>query len=213
MFSLTEHGPEMPDSPHPCHFGNRKILPRHINGVAMLRGAEGNISPLLGGLDISEHMYDYLDFVIARFHEPVFEPSDVKTHTQAVINTFESGRCQVLGHPGNPNYPLHYSEVIRAAKDNNVLIEINNSSFTHSRIGSAPYCQKILELVDTLDWKVCFASDAHVAYDVGNCQKAVELVQKIGFPEERIINRDAKSFLAFLAEHNKAVAAELSGGL
>ncbi|WP_158966364.1 phosphatase [Paraglaciecola sp. L3A3] len=210
IFSLTEHGPEMPDSPHPWHFGNRKILPRQKNGVVMLKGIEGNILPNKGGLDISEHMYAYLDFVIASFHEPVFKPCDIKTHTKAVLNTIRSGKCQILGHPGNPNYPLDYAEVIRAAKDNNVLMEINNSSFTHSREGSAPFCRGILELVDKLDWKVCFASDAHVAYDVGNCSESVKLAEEIGFPVERIVNRDAFSFLAFLAEHNKPVANELA---
>lgn len=175
----------------------------------MLRGIEGNILPLDGGLDVSEHMYDYLDFVIASFHGPVFKLADTITYIKAVINTLKSGNCQILGHPGNPNYPLDFAEVIRVAKDNNVHIEVNNSSFAHSRLGSAPYCKNIMELVDRLDWKVCFASDAHVAYDVGNCSNSVELAKEIGFG----INRNAKSLLAFLAEHNKTVVTELADWL
>jgi putative hydrolase len=213
MFSITDHGPEMPDSPHPWHFGNRHVLPRIIDGVAMLRGIEANIMPELGGLDIPGGLHPYLDFAIASFHEPVFSPRDKKTHTAAVIKTFETGQCQILGHPGNPNFPIDYKEVIRAAKDNNVLIEINNSSFSYSRQGSEPNCSKILELVDQLDWKVTFASDAHVAYDVGNCDRSVATAVKIGFPYERIINRNARSFLAFLAEHDKPVALELNNWL
>ena len=209
MFSITDHGPEMPDSPHPWHFGNRHILPRILDGVAMLRGIEANIMPPAGGLDIPGGLHPFLDFAIASFHEPVFAPVDVKTHTKAVIKTFETGQCQILGHPGNPNYLLDYAEVIRAAKDNNVLIEINNSSFSHSRRGSDSNCLRILELVDQLDWKVTFASDAHVAFDVGNSQHSVAAANSIGFPYEKIVNRNAKSFLAFLAEHNKPVATEL----
>jgi putative hydrolase len=210
MFSITDHGPQMPDSPHPWHFGNRHVLPRIMDGVAMLRGIEANIMPFRGGLDIPEGLHPYLDFAIASFHEPVFAPQDKKTNTVAVIKTFETGQCQILGHPGNPNYPINFSEVIRAAKDNNVLIEINNSSFSYSRRGSEPNCTAILELVDKLDWKVTFASDAHVAFDVGNCDRSVATAVAIGFPFERIVNRNARSFLAFLAEHNKPVAMELA---
>jgi putative hydrolase len=210
MFSITDHGPKMPDSPHLWHFGNRHILPRVLDGVAMLRGVEANIMPSEGGLDIPNNMYQFLDFTIASFHEPVFLPTTKAVHTKAVISTLDSGHCQILGHPGNPNYPLDYAEVIRAAKYNNVLIEINNSSFTHSRTGSAPFCRNILELVDKLDWKVTFASDAHVAFDLGNCGSSVALAESIGFPYERITNRNASTFLSFLAEHGKTVATELA---
>ena len=210
MFSITDHGPEMPDSPHAWHFGNRHVLPRMMDGVVMLRGIEANIMPPSGGLDIPVKLHSFLDFAIASFHEPVFPPMDKASNTRAVISTLQSGECQIFGHPGNPNYPLDYAEVIRAAKDSNVLMEINNSSFTYSRSGSAPNCLRILELVDQLDWKVTFASDAHVAYDVGNSQSSMEAAHSIGFPMERIVNRDAKTFLAFLSEHGKQVAQELS---
>lgn len=211
MFSITDHGPKMPDSPHPWHFGNRHVIPRMVENVVMLRGIEANILPPEGGLDIPKGMLPFLDFAIASLHEPVFAPADSASHTRAVVNTLKQQQCQILGHPGNPNYPLDYAEVIRAAKDNNVLIEINNSSFTHSRSGSEVNCLRILELVDQLDWKVTFASDAHIAYHVGNAESSIEKALSIGFPIERIINRDAKTFLSFLAEHGKDVATELSG--
>jgi putative hydrolase len=210
MFSITDHGPRMPDSPHPWHFGNRHVIPRLVDNIALLRGIEANILPLEGGLDIPGGMHPYLDFAIASLHEPVFPPADKKTHTRAVINTLQQGQCQILGHSGNPNYPVDYAEVIRAAKDNNVLIEINNSSFTHSRIGSEPNCLRILELVDELDWQVTFASDAHIAYHVGACESSVAAAKRINFPIERVCNRDAKTFLAFLKEHGKDVASELA---
>lgn len=213
MFSMTEHGPKMPDSPHPWHFGNRNVIPRVVDGVAMLRGIEANICPPDGRLDIPTNLLPFLDFAIASFHEPVFPPSDVGTHTQAVINAVSSGQCQIIGHPGNPNYPLNYTDVIKAAKDNNVLIEINNSSFTHSRLGSEDNCIRILELVDQLDWKVVFASDAHIAYSVGATDQCLAKAKKVGFPLHRVINRDARSFLSFLAEHDKGVCGELADWL
>ncbi|GAC16511.1 phosphatase [Aliiglaciecola lipolytica] len=210
MFSLTDHGPEMPDSPHPWHFGNRNVIPRIVDGIACLKGIEANILPPDGGLDVPNGMRPYLDFVIASFHEPVFPPASQAINTNAVINTFATSECQILGHPGNPNFPLDYEEVILAAKEHNVLLEINNSSFVHSRQGSEPNCIRILELVDKHDWKVVFSSDAHIAYHLGNYDKCIAHAESIGFPLERIVNRNAKSFLAFLAEHKRPVADELS---
>lgn len=209
MFSLTEHGPQMPDSPHPWHFGNRTVIPRIVDNIAILRGIEANILPPDGGLDIPDGMMPFLDFAIASFHEPVFPPASREENTLAVINSFKTGRCQILGHPGNPNYPLDYEEVIRAAKDHNVLIEINNSSFTHSRLGSEENCIRILEWVDKLDWKVVFSSDAHIAYHVGETSQCLEKASRIDFPLERVVNHNAESFLSFLAEHGKPVSEEL----
>lgn len=38
--AITDHAPAMPDSPHIWHFSNGSALPRQIDGVAMLYGAE-----------------------------------------------------------------------------------------------------------------------------------------------------------------------------
>lgn len=207
-FGLSDHAPTMPDGAHYWHFGNRKILPRVMHGVVMLRGIEANILPPEGGLDIPDKLHDRLDYAIASFHEPVFPPADRQSHTRAVIKTIESGHCQIIGHPGNPNYPLDYEAVIRAARDNNVLLEINNSSFTVSRTGSTPNCVKILELVDKLDWKVSFGSDAHSAFSVGQFDHCIASAESIGFPESRVVTANLSRFLAFLGEHGKSVATE-----
>ncbi|OMH32773.1 phosphatase [Motiliproteus sp. MSK22-1] len=209
LFSITDHGPAMPDAPHPWHFGNMKVLPRVHNNIALLRGIEANIL-LDGTLDIPVGMVPFLDFAVASFHEPVFEPSDKKSHTKAMISAIETGLCQIVGHPGNPNYPIDHEEVIRAAKDNNVLIEINNSSFTHSRKGSEKQCSAILEAVLKLDWKVTFSSDAHIAFDVGDVSRCVQLAESLSFPEDKVVDANANRFLAFLAEHDKAVSLELA---
>lgn len=210
LFSITDHAPTMPDGAHYWHFGNMKVIPRVIGNVGMLRGIEANILGPDGGLDIPDKLPQFLDFAIASFHEPVFAPADKATSTRAVINTIKAGQCQIIGHPGNPNYPLDYEEVIRAARDHNVVLEINNSSFSHSRLGSEPNCVHIMELIDRLDWKVAFGSDSHVAYSVGDFEHAIAHAERIGFPEERIANATAPRFLRFLGEHDKPVAREMA---
>lgn len=213
MFAITDHAPTMPDGPHYWHFGNMKILPRLQENIALLRGIEANILPDANRVDIPENLVPFLDIAIASFHEPVFPTQDAATYTRAAIAAFETGKVQIFGHPGNPQFPLRYEEVIRAAKDNNVLIEINNSSFGHSRKGSSDNCVQIMELVDKLDWKVVFASDSHSAFTLGEFDHCLTKAEAIGFPLERVVSANAERLLAFLAEHDKPVAGELSGWL
>lgn len=210
LFSITDHGPEMPDSPHPWHFGNMRVLPRVRYGVAMLRGVEANIIPNDDVLDVNDVLMSFMDFGIASFHEPVFSPINQREHTRAMLRAIKSGLIQVVGHPGNPNFPIEIEEVVRAARDNNVVIEINNSSFVTSRLGSEPQCMRILEVVDKLDWKVALSSDSHSHYTIGDVDIALAKVDQIGFPEHRIVTMYPERFLDFLAEHEKPVRAELS---
>tara|TARA_B100001093_G_scaffold101285_1_gene93439 strand:+ start:5549 stop:6124 length:576 start_codon:yes stop_codon:yes gene_type:complete len=180
----------------------------------MLRGIEANIlASSARCLDVNNTLMSFMDFGIGSFHEPVFKPVSRKEHTKAMIAAMETGLIQILGHPGNPNYPINIEDVIRAARDNNVLIEINNSSFISSRLGSEPYCMQILETVQKLDWKVALSSDSHVHYTVGDVDVAFEKTKQIGFAEKNIITLNARRLLEFLAEHGKPVAQELSGWL
>lgn len=209
LFAITDHGSAMPDSPHYWHFGNMHIVPRIIDGIGVLRGIEANILPDMAELDMPPYPDDKLDLVIASFHTPTFPPQTKEIHTKHLINVIESGRCQVLGHLGNPLFPFEHDEVIRAAKDHNVVIEINNSSFNFSRPGSDDNCRKILECVARYDWKVSFGSDAHIAQQLGIFDKCLHLVDEISFPYENIVSRKAENLLHFLAEHNKPGAQEL----
>lgn len=210
LFSITDHGPRMPDSPHPWHFGNMRVLPRVRDGVAMLRAIEANILPDAELLDANDILMSFMDFGIASFHEPVFPPVDRMTHTKALIAVIESGRIQIIGHPGNPNYPIEIDAVVKACVDHNVAIEINNSSFHVSRHGSEPHCVAILDSVGRLGAKVAAASDAHVAYAVGEVSTALEKITDAGLSEDVVVTLTARSLLQFLGQHHRPVAQELA---
>ncbi|GAA4897483.1 phosphatase [Ferrimonas pelagia] len=210
-FCLTDHAPPMPDAPHFWHFLNRRVIPPVIDNVAILRGMEANIEA--DGIHVPERILAGLDMLIASFHEPVFAPSDRLSHTKAMIAAISSGHCQIIGHPGNPKYPIEIDEVILAAKAHNVLLEINNSSFGHSRAGSAPHCLKLLERIAHHDWKVSFGSDAHISYDIGRFEHCIAAALQVGFAPEHVVNATPQRLLRFLAEHNKSVASDLAGWL
>ena len=206
-FAITDHAPPMQDAPHIWHFVNMKVFPRVVDNIAILRGMEANIEA--EGINVGDEYIQKLDFVIASFHEPVFAPAGERENTRAMVAAIENGRCQAIGHPGNPNYPVDIDEVILVAKANNVLLEINNSSFMESRKGSDKNCLKILERIAHHDWKVCFGSDAHISYQLGHFAQCVGVMEMVGLGKEYVVNATVQGLFGFLAEHGKSVATEL----
>ena len=66
--AVTDHAPAMPDAPHAWHFGNWSAMPRTIDGVAILYGAEANVMDTKGGLDLSQSQLKAQDWVVASIH-------------------------------------------------------------------------------------------------------------------------------------------------
>lgn len=200
MFCTTDHAESMPGAPHFWFFSNQRVLPRFIEGVAVIRGVESNILNTQGEIDVNPTSYKSLDWVIASFHEPVFRPSSKEEHTEALVNTIKSGNVDALGHLGNPNFDFDYERVLTCAKDHNVAIEINNSTLKgHSRVGSVERCYEIATLGNEIGVYFTTGSDAHYCDDVGNLSLAQTLLEKVGVSSDKVITHSAKQFLAFLS--------------
>lgn len=198
IIAITDHGMALGDSPHRWHFVNLRILPRIIDGVGILRGIEANILNLQGEIDCDDGMYGELDLVLAGFHDPALQPMDIDRNTEALIATIKNPKVNIISHPGNPKFPIHIMEVAKAAKEYNVALEINNSSFI-SRKGSDENCRKVAQAVKDCGGMISFGSDSHIAYNVGNFDHCLELIKEVDFPVERIINRSPQALIEFLA--------------
>ncbi len=164
----------MEDAPHHWHFINMRIWPRVVDGVGILRGIEANIKNVDGEIDCSGKMFDSLDLIIAGFHEPVFAPHDKATNTQAMIATIASGNVHIISHPGNPKYEIDVKAVAEAAAKHQVALEINNSSFLHSRKGSEDNCREVAAAVRDAGGWVALGSDSHTAFTMGNLKSVLK---------------------------------------
>lgn len=198
LLAMTEHGPSMPGAPHVWFFHNLRVIPRRMGKVALLRGIEANILNNDGEIDIDNDLTNQLDLIIGSLHEPIYMPSDALTHTKAAISAITAGKIDILGHAGNPTFPIDYREVARAAAHHHVLIEINNSSFTTSRTGSKQNCARLAEAVADCGGLLTFGSDAHLAANVGAFAECIAFVKELGIPEECVISCSAERFLALL---------------
>lgn len=143
-------------------------------------------------------MLTSLDLIIAGFHEPVFPPQDRDTHTQAMIAAMASGKVHMISHPGNPKFPVDIPAIAEAAARYPVALEINNSSFVSSRVGSEDNCRAIAAAVRDAGGWVALGSDSHTAFTLGEFTECRKILDAVDFPEERILNVSPCRLLNFL---------------
>lgn len=196
--AMTDHGPALPGGPHPYHFAALRFIPMQLHGVRILRGIEANIlGP--GELDLADELLARLDLVMAGFHEGCgFDGQGEAANTEALLALMARPEVQVISHPGNPNFPLDYTAVARAAAQTGTALEFNNSSFTVSRKGSAGNCLELARQCARFGAPVTVSSDAHIAQGVGEFAAALALLVEAGVRAEQLVNRTLASTLSFL---------------
>ena len=119
------------------------------------------------------------------------------------MSTENVRHINIIGHPDDGRYPLHYPEVVRAAGEKGVLLEVNNSSLTPGcfRQNAPVHCAEMLRRCKQEGVPVVVGSDAHMCTYVGRHQYAEALFKELDFPEELVMNRDSDAFRAFVNAH------------
>ena len=197
---VTDHGYGMADAPHPWHFDALKMLPRQVNGVYLIRGAEANIVDYEGHLDLTDEELKKLDLVIASFHVPCCPPcKDPEQVSAAWMAVARNPHVDVIGHSGDQRYLFDYRPVIEEFGRQGKVVEINSHSFV-VRPGSDVNCRKIARLCAEMEVPVLVNSDAHVCYNVGHVQEAVAMLEEIHFPERLVLNAHADRLMEYLKE-------------
>lgn len=196
--AMTNHGPDLGDGAVWFHFKSARHLPRWINGVRLLPGAEVDIMDTSGRLDIEDKYLKDLELVIASFHTPCFPPnSPVEDVTEAWLNVMENEHVDVLGHMGDGRYVCDFEAVVKKAKEKGKIIEINNHSF-RVRAGSDVNCRRIALLCKEYSVPVVLSTDAHFSAEVGVVPNSIKLLEDIDFPQDLILNTSLKKLCDYL---------------
>ncbi|MBW9849332.1 phosphatase, partial [Escherichia coli] len=103
-----------------------------------------------------------------------------------------------MRHPGNPNYVIEVKAVAEAAAKHQVALEINNSSFLHSRKGSEYNCRAVAAAVRDAGVWVALGSDSHTACTMVEFEESLKILHAVDFPPERILNSSPRRLLNFL---------------
>lgn len=197
MICMTDHTPALPDAPHIWHFRTLMRLPRVIDGVKLVFGAEANIIDKNGNIDLPQYDLKNMEIVIASIHHPCYTSGTVEEHTRTYMGAIKNPYVTIIGHSGNPDFEYDIDTVVKCAKEYNKCIEINNSSFK-LRPKNLENCRKIASACKKYGTNVVIGSDAHSAYEVGVFDNAIKLLEDIDFPEELVMNTDMEKFESYL---------------
>ncbi len=199
MICMTNHAPAIPDSAHIWHFRTMQRLPRVIDGVKLLTGAEANLIDKNGNLDLPLEDQKNMDLIIASIHVPCYKRGTVEEHTNTYLGAIKNPYVTIIGHSGSPSFAYDIDTVVVAAREYNKCIEINNNSYV-ARPRNAENCRNIALACKKHGTKIVVSSDAHSCFEVGNFKYALEMLEEIEFPQELIINTTAKKFEQYLGE-------------
>lgn len=204
MINMSDHGPAMNGAPFLYHFGNLGVIPQVLYGVRIIKGVELNIVSYDGEVDLPRRYLKGLELVLASFHDICIVPSTVENHTRAAIKVLENPYIDVLAHPGNPQFQIDIEKVVKAAKENNKLIEINNHSF-YVRKGSENNCREILRMCKEYGVRITTGSDAHISFNIGKFENVKRLIAEVDMPEELVITTSVEKMEDYLLERQKRI--------
>ena len=193
---------------------NRVILPKEICGIRVLRGIEidivdhkGNLAyydlkhPMGDGPKIHERVLGSCELVIASIHSwDGFRPATKVQHTEMYINALRNPYVDIIGHSGRAGMEYEIDEVLKVAKEEGKIIEINNHSF---EMGRCDICKTIAERCAELGVFISVSSDAHFAYHIGNYEHALAMLEEIHFPEELIANASLDRLMGIIRMDKK----------
>ncbi|MBQ9518530.1 MAG: phosphatase [Firmicutes bacterium] len=202
LLGISEHAPAMPHSTHEFFFSNLGILPRKFGDLDVMFGVELNIMDYDGNVDLKKWALERTDYAIASLHPPCVRPGSAEENTAALLGAIKNPFVNIIGHPCDPRYPFDIPAVVKAAAENNVLLEINNASYgaNNGRRGGEDITVQMLLECKKRGLPVILGSDAHFYSAVGNFSNTLPLLERAEMPKELVINRSVDKLLEFIGK-------------
>lgn len=201
ILGITEHGPSIPGTCGRLYFKNMIVVPRMIQGVRLLLGAELNILNWHGELDADDQLMGMLDLRIAGIHSVCWEGGSKQQNTDGVIRVIEDPRIHIISHPADGTADLDFRRLVIAARNAHTLLEINSHSLHPARHKTvAPgNTIELLRLCKKYDMPVILGSDAHISYQIADYSNVMPLLDETDFPQELILNDKPAQLLEYLS--------------
>jgi DNA polymerase (family 10) len=158
----------------------------------LLQGAEVEILKD-GSLDFNNEILKQLDFVSVSVHSN-FKMGKVEM-TKRIIKAISNPYVDILNHPtgkilgSRDSYEVDVEEILKAAKNNNVILEIN---CYRSDLSSS-----IARQAKELGIKLCIGSDAHIKKELTNMEYGVYQARRAWLTKQNILNTQPLEKLYF----------------
>lgn len=207
LLAITEHAPAMPGTCHKFYFDNYRALQGKDKGIHMLYGAELNLIDYEGHVDLPDDVLKTLDLCIASLHLPCCAAGTEEENTNTYIAAMKNPYIHIIGHPDDSRYPVDYERLVKAAKEYNVALELNNSSLGPKsfRVGARKNVLTYLKLCKEHSVPITLGSDAHCREDIANFSYADEVLRAANFPRHLILNTATDKLLEYLHTKRKEI--------
>lgn len=209
LIAITDHGPKMPGGAHKYYFGNFAIVPDELYGVRIIKGVEANILDE-GKLDLDNEILNRLDFVSAGIHSLTGHSLINKDdYTNATVQAMRNPYLDMITHPVQKEYPLDLEKVAAAAAQNEVILELNASSYNPKKgyiRGIRQESLKLLKLANKYGFKIAINSDAHFCSEIGEYANLDFIFKDKNFDKKFIINRSLDSIMDYFQIRNRRLA-------
>jgi len=195
---VTEHAPAIPGGANHVYFDSLSFnMPRSVDDVLLIKGAELNIVDYQGNVDLSDHIVEKLEWVIASYHPLVIEPASIADHTRGWVKVAENPNVHVIGHCDRL-FAFEKRPVFKAFQETGKIVEINANLLNNPVAING--CREIAALCAEMAIPVVVSSDAHICSRVGQIDPAAKILEEIGFPQELIRNAKHDRFIQTLKQ-------------
>ena len=199
LLGLSEHAPGIPGTAHPFYYLGLDFIPRKLYGVEIIHGSEINVLND-GTLSLEERYISRLDYGIVGLHAPCYDDVGRAKNTENLISCMKHEKVFFVSHPDDDHIPLDYEELVAAAKEHHVALEVNNHSLEkpERRLNCIQNYETMLRLCMQAGVPVIVSSDAHDPSGVGEFAQARKMLERVGFDEDLVLNTSVEKFKRFV---------------
>lgn len=190
LLGISDHGPATLCSGTVSYFRSLTMSPKERFGVTLLYGAELNILNKNGTMDLDTSVCNDLDYCIASLHTKNIKPMSRSENTEAYLAAMEHSFVRLLGHIDDSAFPIHMKEVVQAAKERRILLELNEASLRPDsyRGNTLAENKALLSYCMEYEQPIVLSSDSHGKGRIGEFSCGNTLLKELQFPSHLVLN-------------------------
>lgn len=137
---------------------------------------------------------------------------DFDSFKNSIKRAFKTGRFRIMSHlereahnlsdKGWNHFVQFMAEIVDICREYDIILEVNSSSIDSDIFNADTTCAMMAWLKYARD-NGCYIvvnSDAHVKYNVGNIDAAIDVLYAINYPADLIINFDEEKIKTFILD-------------
>jgi len=197
--AITDHGPALGRSVTTTFY---QRFQNPYRDLKLFKGMECNLLEN-GQIDLPPSYKKWMDVVLLGLHYNLPKNYDPSYYTERLIKAIENNPCiDIITHPNDEHFPLHFNEVAKVARHYGVALELNNSK-TALGVVSEKITKDLVRACKEEGCQLIINGDAHAVMEIGEDSAVLPYLEELDFPEELWVNRTADSAYAFIEWRRK----------